>query len=634
MSGNGINVNNVDNNQQKITETQKNFICGTYTIKGDDERQVQIVKTNVNAMFVTPLVRSTSLASKYINFSRMIVKKTENSLWNSIKNTLIRGREASLEEIKTQLEGFEKGETFIKIPRPDTKGLSREVKNALKNLIKDISTFSKPSDTPNNTPPKEQKSYSREDFIKMFRKINKAQSIGAGGFGKVYRDKDFVFKVIKDKNMADLEIDANQHILEGKNGFKTNKEVLYKESEGFFTEYKTSFDLEDDGKVLVFEYVKGLDLHKYMYKEQEFANNESVSDIHKKKLKNSNVKFCTDCVIFSQMAMGIAALHETGCVNRDIKPENTMVCFRSETDSVEDSIFVKTIDQGFTADLKEGKDGFAFAGTYRFIPPECWKKNVKPIPAHDVYAFGVTLAENFTKNEFFVPLHVIRNKRYPRSDAKKIQGLQPNNIQDNVPNGAKNFICRLIKSCCAEKPEERITAAQASALLQILYSAVDANRNVQLKKGDFEEALKLVREARPKSIPLAMREMMQSDDSTVRQKGCEVILKLGNDDPSYQNTPSYGLALLRSGTNLGKWGKQYPWALGELNNRMFIPDKDAQVEKKIIEDTVHDRDKEGKLIKTTKHENTYEAFTRDISVTDSEKEAVEAVYKQLTSPST
>ena len=66
-------------------------------------------------------------------------------------------------------------------------------------------------------------------------------------------------------------------------------------------------------------------------------------------------------------------------------------------------------------------------------------------------------------------------------------------------------------------------------------AAVEAGQEKDLK---FDEVLKMAEADRPKGIPLALREMMQSEDNAVRQKGCTAVLNLGDADPSYKKTPS------------------------------------------------------------------------------------------------
>src|SRR5262249_9360400 len=75
--------------------------------------------------------------------------------------------------------------------------------------------------------------------------------------------------------------------------------------------------------------------------------------------------------IATQVATGLAAVHEQNLVHRDIKPSNIMVCLKDEG-----SIRAKIIDLGLAKSLDEtgaqtaiSMPG-AFAGTPEFASPE------------------------------------------------------------------------------------------------------------------------------------------------------------------------------------------------------------------------------------------------------------------------
>ena len=261
-----------------------------------------------------------------------------------------------------------------------------------------------------------------------------------------------------------------------------------------------------------------------------------------------------------------------------------MLGFRNGSDVVEDSFFVKLIDQGVTVDLKKETQAYGFAGTLFYMAPENIALNSTPRPASDVYSFGIMLMENFAHGKFedyrpyteqFMREQISFDKYI--SERKRIINML-NSDAIRAPDGVKAFVCNLIKHCCACKPAERITAAQASVLLQVLRSAIESNPNVQLTEEDFRNALEFAKECRPKSIPLALREMMQSSNLQERDNGCKAILQLGGNDPSYQATPSYGLALLR-GKPPGffyTWCKNNPEIFLDLQKRSVVKGNEAK----------------------------------------------------------
>lgn len=92
----------------------------------------------------------------------------------------------------------------------------------------------------------------------------------------------------------------------------------------------------------------------------------------------------------------------------------------------------------------------------------------------------------------------------------------------------------------------------------------------------FDEVLKIAETDRPKGIPLALRDMMQSEDNAVRQKGCTAVLNLCDADPSYRKTPSYGLALLRTDPQkFETWASdnENKKALQDLKDRIYTGQK-------------------------------------------------------------
>ena len=117
------------------------------------------------------------------------------------------------------------------------------------------------------------------------------------------------------------------------------------------------------------------------------------------------------CIMLSQIAEGIAAVHESGCINRDIKPQNTMIGYRETEEPARDENgnvirnengeiqmqkitvpYAKLIDQGLTIDMKSGKGlkRIGCAGTPRYIAPETGFR-YDTSPACDVFSFGITL---------------------------------------------------------------------------------------------------------------------------------------------------------------------------------------------------------------------------------------------------
>ena len=95
----------------------------------------------------------------------------------------------------------------------------------------------------------------------------------------------------------------------------------------------------------------------------------------------------------------------------------------------------------------------------------------------------------------------------------------------------------------------------------------------ELKKTQpvFSDILKQAQADRPKSIPVTMRQLLQSDKPKEVQQGCMAVLQLGEADASYQSTLSYGLALLRSGKKdeFSAWAGEQKSSFEDLKNRIY-----------------------------------------------------------------
>lgn len=474
------------------------------------------------------------------------------------------------------------------------------------NILEDHSKAENPPEaSKTETLQKNHEKYTKEDLQRMFVDVYDEQHmIGEGSYGKVYANEKFVFKVMDHEAAVD-EIDANQNISKGKEGFQTNPEVIYRESEGFLTQYYDSIKTNDNRSILVFERIKGKDMCDVINLSRQQLSKDEKFDI--------GVAMC------SQMAAGIAALHESGNVNRDIKPENTMVSLRDPKNAAEDTVSVKLIDQGTAVNLKEPEHEHGLVGTPIYMAPECFR-DAKPTPAQDIYSFGISLITNFATNKFVEIAKLIDNgdRKFLSKRREIINNLQAEDITGGSKE-AKQFIADLIKSCCAKDPSKRPTAAQANYCLQILQSAMSPG----VTPPKFADVLKDAQGWRPKSVPLALREMLAIDNREAQEKGCAAILALGHNDPSYQATPSYGLALLRSEntTDFKEWGQKNPNVLKDLKGRIFTKtEEDNRYETK----TVKTKNKNGE-----ETEKSYHVLVRDIRVTKREKKAIDDLDAQI-----
>ncbi|MFO0565646.1 MAG: serine/threonine-protein kinase [Polyangiaceae bacterium] len=91
--------------------------------------------------------------------------------------------------------------------------------------------------------------------------------------------------------------------------------------------------------------------------------------------------------IAMQVAKSLLEAHERGIVHRDIKPENVFLTQAGD---------VKVLDFGIAKSVEVGEglvtQAGILVGTPRYMPPEQIRGST-PVPAMDVYALGVMLAE-------------------------------------------------------------------------------------------------------------------------------------------------------------------------------------------------------------------------------------------------
>ncbi|MBV9106555.1 MAG: protein kinase, partial [Verrucomicrobia bacterium] len=125
----------------------------------------------------------------------------------------------------------------------------------------------------------------------------------------------------------------------------------------------------------------------------EFVEGETLEQLIKRSGR-LDVKLALE--IATQVAAGLAAVHEQNLVHRDIKPTNIMVSLKEEK-----SVTVKIIDLGLAKPLDESVSGAgissvgAFAGTPEFASPEQFAGLGVDIRS-DLYSLGITLWEMLT----------------------------------------------------------------------------------------------------------------------------------------------------------------------------------------------------------------------------------------------
>ena len=182
------------------------------------------------------------------------------------------------------------------------------------------------------------------------------------------------------------------------------------------------------GPILVMEYISGQTLHTHIRRKK--AQGGYTSDEFRR--------------IASDVASGVAAIHQQGLVHGDLKPGNVMVTTNT------DGSFGKAIvlDFGFAKERARASGRRPGAppdgGTPNYMSPERMRSGGAS-PEDDVYALGLTLLEMWT-------CRVPEPGYKPRSKTMRQQ------IMFDVPAGLSIDEIKQVFRCFADDPQQRLAA--------------------------------------------------------------------------------------------------------------------------------------------------------------------------------
>ncbi|HTD17691.1 MAG TPA: serine/threonine-protein kinase, partial [Chthoniobacterales bacterium] len=208
----------------------------------------------------------------------------------------------------------------------------------------------------------------------------------------------------------------------------------------------------------------------------EFVEGETLGKLIKRSGR-LEVKLALE--IASQVAAGLAAIHEQNLVHRDIKPTNIMVRLKEGG-----SVTAKIIDLGLakTADQSASEAGIsspgAFAGTPEFASPEQFAGIGVDIRS-DLYSLGVTLWEMLTGRVAFrgAPGEVMYQHQHAPLPLEQIK---------DVPQPLVILLEALLQKDPAKRPQ---SPAELQALLRTLRVDLEAKGKAgkrSLSGGDAE----------------------------------------------------------------------------------------------------------------------------------------------------
>ena len=252
----------------------------------------------------------------------------------------------------------------------------------------------------------------------------------------------------------------------------------------FKREILVSKRLQHDNVIAVFDAGEQPDGSSYMV--MEYLEGRSLRDLLK---DQGPLPWARALDLGEQLLAGLAAVHGSGIVHRDVKPDNVQVLDRLGGD------FVKLMDFGISRfldqDVAEQEQVFVtmrgtLSGTPAYVAPEAVLEPEVVRHSHDIYAFGVTLYEMLTGQLPFPPSRNLRDLLADTLHAK------PRPLDEVHPAGAPypEPLRELLHKLLEKEPESRPeTAAEALELL------VKTRRRIEGK--EEEEAPKSGKRRRP-----------------------------------------------------------------------------------------------------------------------------------------
>jgi serine/threonine protein kinase len=188
--------------------------------------------------------------------------------------------------------------------------------------------------------------------------------------------------------------------------------------------------------------------------------------------------------MLGDIAAGVAFLHESGIVHRDLKTDNVLVFSLSESETV----LAKLTDFGTAVDAvvmvggAKGKNQSSLVGTPIYMAPELLLRSAKPSEETDVYAFGIMMYELAAELEPFADIPYMFDLAPAVTSGRR--PTWPDMVTETAPTG----YVALTESCWHQEPSQRpnITSVLASidAILDDL--GVEVRNNSTLSTSRLE----------------------------------------------------------------------------------------------------------------------------------------------------
>jgi len=203
--------------------------------------------------------------------------------------------------------------------------------------------------------------------------------------GTVFKEQYLVIKKI-DSGVASLIYLANDVKRKQKVILKLldlNDSTISNKIKRFKLEVNTLAMMNNRNIVKIFDYIGPTNEYKNYIMVMEYIEGSNLKEIIRKRNKLS-VKEAIDYT--KQLLTGLHSIHQLDFVHRDIKPQNLLIDFKTNTLKIIDfGILLKSIDQNLT---KEGN----IIGSVQYMAPERVEGSIANSQS-DIYAVGIVLYE-------------------------------------------------------------------------------------------------------------------------------------------------------------------------------------------------------------------------------------------------
>lgn len=325
-------------------------------------------------------------------------------------------------------------------------------------------------------------------------------------------------------------------------------------------------------------------------KESIDSNTDVTSELRADLYKNNIPGFCKN---LQGAFKGIVGLHKAGFIYDDLKPDNMMM-----------GPPPKVIDLGECKDMTKAYNPQTVCAS-GYAPPE--SDNNINTQASDVYKMGICVAKTLL-GEFGLVMNKVcaivdisdpvKNKILEgcsdRSQNGRIEFLYKNfpdllkkeQLKQYIPNyysdNQLEFLGNLIKDCINPDLSKRPTSEQ----MLVIFEQFSAEPNADVP--DYNEVKQQAVKDHPKELPPVLMEKLFSKDATVREQAFKGLEQLVKDDPSYVETPTYGLAMLRHDQKgitkeykYDEWKDEHEEANKQLLNSVCLEGMELQGDKGI-----------------------------------------------------